>query len=475
MRCAISVRRDSPTPLHRQIYEEWRKGILAGRFRHGDRVPSTRDLAATLEVSRSTVTEAYDQLIAEGYLESTHGAGTFVCHELPDQWLGPRRMPANGPVPMPPIRLSRFGARLREQFHYPRTPPDFINLSHATPDLRHFPFPVWRRLLARRFRETTHRLFDYAEHSAGYELLRREIAAYVGRSRAVRCRPGQVIIVNGSQQGLDLCARVLLDPGDTVALENPGYRGAIRTFAAHGARMNAVRLDADGIVVAEIGRKARLVYVTPSHQFPTGVSMSLSRRLHLIEWARRSEAVIVEDDYDSEYRYVGAPLPALQGLADGVAAVYLGTFSKVMFPSLRIGYMIVPEQLIKPFASAKWLADRQTPLLEQAALADFIREGHLERHVRRMRRIYGRRREVMLESLERHFGASAAFSGDAAGMHILVRLDEPGILARATRNKVMLTDSAISYLTDAPNNEYVFAFSALSERVIREGVKRLAS
>jgi GntR family transcriptional regulator/MocR family aminotransferase len=227
--------------------------------------------------------------------------------------------------------------------------------------------------------------------------------------------------------------------------------------------------------VAEIGRKARLVYVTPSHQFPTGVSMSLSRRLDLIEWARRSEAVIVEDDYDSEYRYVGAPLPALQGLADGVAAVYLGTFSKVMFPSLRIGYMIVPEQLIKPFASAKWLADRQTPLLEQAALADFIREGHLERHVRRMRRIYGRRREVMLESLERHFGASAAFSGDAAGMHILVRLDEPGILARATRNKVMLTDSAISYLTDAPNNEYVFAFSALSERVIREGVKRLAS
>ena len=183
--------------------------------------------------------------------------------------------------------------------------------------------------------------------------------------------------------------------------------------------------------------------------------------------------MIVEDDYDSEYRYVGAPLPALQGLANGVAAVYLGTFSKVMFPSLRIGYAIVPEQLIKPFASAKWLADRQTPLLEQAALADFIREGHLERHVRRMRRIYGRRREVMLESLGRHFGANAAFSGDAAGMHMLVRLEEPAILARATRNKVMLTDSAVSYLTDPPNNEYVFAFSTAFRAV--NSLRRVAT
>jgi GntR family transcriptional regulator/MocR family aminotransferase len=371
--------------------------------------------------------------------------------------------------------LSRFGARLHQELFYLVAPPGFINLSHATPDLHHFPFPVWRRLLARRFRQTTHGLFDYAAQAGGYLPLRREIAAYVARSRAVRCRPEQVIVVNGSQQGLDLCARLLLEAGDTVALENPGYRGAIWTFAAHGARRNAVPVDADGIVVAEISAKARLVYVTPSHQFPTGVSMSLARRLELIEWARQSGAAIIEDDYDSEYRYVGAPLPALQGLAEGVATVYLGTFSKVMFPSLRIGYVIVPEQLVKPFGAAKWLADRQTPLLEQAALADFIREGHLERHVRRMRRLYARRREVMVESLARYFGDRASFSGDAAGMHILVRLDDPEIAERAARNKVILTSSAACYLTGPAPGEFVFAFSALTERTIREAVKRLAA
>ena len=268
--------------------------------------------------------------------------------------------------------------------------------------------------------------------------------------------------------------RLLLEPSDPVAVENPGYTGATRMFAAHGARLRAVRVDADGIVVGEIGGKARLAYVTPSHQLPQ-VSMSLARRLELVEWARRSGAVIIEDDYDSEYRYVGAPLPALQGLSEGVPTVYLGTFSKVMFPSLRIGYVIVPEELVKPFTAAKWLDDRHTPLLEQAALADFLREGHLERHVRRMRRLYSRRREVLVESLQRHFGQRAALSGDAAGMHILVRLDHLEIAHRADAKRVVLTSAAACYLTEAPRNEFLFAFSAIPERSIREGVKRLAA
>jgi GntR family transcriptional regulator/MocR family aminotransferase len=291
----------------------------------------------------------------------------------------------------------------------------------------------------------------------------------------------QVVIVNGSQQGLDLCVRLLLDRGDEVAFENPGYQGARQIFQAHGARLRPARIDPDGVVIGDLGRKTRLVYVTPSHQFPTGVSMSLARRLELIEWARGHRgstskgSAIIEDDYDSEYRYSGAPLPALQGLAHGVPVIYIGTFSKVMFPGLRIGYVVAPERLVPALKRAKWLADRHTSLLDQAALTDFIREGHLERHIRRMRRLYGRRRQVLVESLARHFGAGAQVRGDAAGMHLLVKFDDDRIAERASANKVLLMSASAYYLTKAPRGEYIFGFSSIGERTIREGVKRLAA
>jgi GntR family transcriptional regulator/MocR family aminotransferase len=284
-----------------------------------------------------------------------------------------------------------------------------------------------------------------------------------------------VVVVNGSQQGLDLCVRLLLEPGDEVAFENPGYQGANRIFQAYGARLRPARIDADGVVIKDLGPKARLVYVTPSHQFPTGVSMSLARRLELIEWARAHGAAIIEDDYDSEYRYSGAPLPSLQGLARGVAVIYIGTFSKVMFPGLRIGYVIAPRQFVGPLKRAKWLADRQTSILDQAALTDFIREGHLERHIRRMRRLYGRRREVLVESLARHFGDRARVRGDAAGMHLMVRFEDGDIVERAAKAKVLLMSASAYYLTKPAPDEFIFGFSAIGERTIREGVKRLAA
>jgi GntR family transcriptional regulator/MocR family aminotransferase len=481
------LQRASLMPLHRQIYEQWRTGILTGRFRRGERVPSTRELATTLAVSRSTVTESYEQLIAEGYLDATQGSGTFVCHELPDEALRPSRAGITIKDEEPTIRLSRYGAGLREDFVYPETPPGFIRFTHWRPDLERFPFALWRKLVARHLRGASHELydyadlFDYAEQSAGYEPLRREIAAYVARSRAVRCTVEQVVIVNGSQQGLDLCVRLLLDRGDEVAFENPGYQGARQIFQAHGARLRPARIDSDGVVIGDLGRKTRLVYVTPSHQFPTGVSMSLARRLELIEWARGHRgstskgSAIIEDDYDSEYRYSGAPLPALQGLAHGVPVIYIGTFSKVMFPGLRIGYVVAPERLVPALKRAKWLADRHTSLLDQAALTDFIREGHLERHIRRMRRLYGRRRQVLVESLARHFGAGAQVRGDAAGMHLLVKFDDDRIAERASANKVLLMSASAYYLTKAPRGEYIFGFSSIGERTIREGVKRLAA
>jgi GntR family transcriptional regulator/MocR family aminotransferase len=471
---AILLDRRAAAPLHRQIYDQWRQGILTGRFRRAERVPSTRELCAALDVSRSTVTHAYDQLIAEGYLQPSPGSGTFVCRELPDELPRPTHNQVQRDQEPPAPRLSRYGAGLNEDFSYPPARPGFIGFTQWRPDLTLFPIAIWRKLAVRRLRAATPELFDYADQSAGYTPLRDEIAAYVSRSRAVRCTPEQVIVVNGSAQGIDLCARLLLEPGDEVAIENPGYHGAHRILAGYGARLRPARIDENGIAIRDLGKKARLAYVTPSHQFPTGVGMSLARRLELIEWSRRHNAALIEDDYDSEYRYSGAPLPALQGLAAGVAVIYIGTFSKVMFPSLRIGYVVAPASLVARLRRAKWLADRQTPVPEQAALADFISEGHLERHIRRMRHIYGERRDALVESLDRHFGDRVQVRGDAAGMHVLARFEDERIAEKAAAAKVQLVSSAACYLTDPPGGEFILGFSSIGERSIREGIRRLA-
>lgn len=474
MHFATVLDRTLATPLHRQVYEQWRKGILTGRFRPGERVPSTRELAASLAVSRGTVSEAWEQLIAEGYLEAAQGSGTFVCRELPDRLLVPGRSNRTTAANHVTVKLSRYAAGLTEDWRRVSRADAVIRFSPGTPDRDHFPFLLWRRLMVRHLRNLNPTVFNYVERSAGNERLRSEIAAYVTRLRAVSCSPDQIIIVTGSQQGLDLCARLLIEPGDEVGFENPGYQGARRVFAAHGARLLPLAIDANGVVLRNLPRKARLVYVTPSHQFPTGVSMSLAGRLELIKWAKGYGAVIVEDDYCSEYRYSGPPLPSLQGLASGVAVVYVGTFSKVMFPGLRIGYVISPPALVPFFTRAKWLADTHSPMLEQVALADFLAEGHMERHIRRMRRLYGLRREVLLDSLHKHFGDGAQVMGDAAGMHAMVRFEDKGIMQRAIRNKVELVSTDDYYLTGAPGDEFIFGFSAIPERAIQEGIRRLA-
>lgn len=474
MHAAILVDRASDAPLHRQIYDQWRQGILTGRFRRAERVPSTRELSIALEISRSTVTQAYDQLIAEGYLETAQGSGTFVCRKLPDELLRPNHQQVHPVEETPAIRLSRYGMGLNQDFSYPSPPPGFIGFTQWRPDLNLFPIAIWRKMMLRGLRTAAPKLFDYSDESAGYGPLRDEIAAYVSRSRAVRCTAEQVVIVNGSAQGIDLCVRLLLEPGDEVAIENPGYHGAHRIFAGYGARLRPARVDENGIVIGDLGKKARLVYVTPSHQFPQGVAMSLARRLELIEWSRQHNAVLMEDDYDSEYRFSGPPLPSLQGLATGVAVIYIGTFSKVMFPSLRIGFVIAPKSLVARVQRAKWLADRQTPIPGQAALADFISEGHLERHIRRMRRIYGVRRDALVESLERHFGDRVQIRGDAAGMHLLVRFEDERIAEKAAAAKVQLVSSRACYLTEPPAGEFILGFSSIGERSIREGIRRLA-
>jgi GntR family transcriptional regulator/MocR family aminotransferase len=473
MRTPIVIDATSGVALRRQIYDAWRQAILSGHLPPGAKVPSTRELAQALPVARTTVSAAYDQLIAEGYLESRCGAGTFVCSDVPDLLVPSSRAPADEDAPSP-VRLSEYGRRVEAPVARVGVAPGTIDLSKYSPDLSRFPFDLWRRLISRHLREATPAVFDYAENGAGLPALRREIAAYVGRSRAVRCTPDQVIVVNGSQQALDLCARVLINPRDEVAVENPGYPGARLLFAAHGADVKAVRVDGNGLVVSALPKHARIVHVTPSHQFPTGVPLSLGRRLELLDWARRRNAVIVEDDYDNEYRYRGAPLPALQGLTRAVRVVYVGTFSNVMFPGLRIGYAILPQDLVETFARAKWASDRHTTLLEQAALAAFIRDGHLDRHVRRMRRVYGRRRDALVQALDQHFGRDVSIRGDAAGMYLLARFGSRDVIARTHERRVALASTARYYALDPPEDEYILRFSALSERALREGVKRLA-
>jgi GntR family transcriptional regulator/MocR family aminotransferase len=474
LRAAVALDRSSSVPLTRQIYDFWRLGILHGRFSGGQRVPSTRAASEALALSRGTVGQAYEQLVSEGYLESVRGSGTFVCRQLPEQLLNAPaaagRLAARGAG----ARLSSFGKRLRENFERPGRLPGHISLAHSGPDLDLFPWELWHRCYVRSLRSLSRDALSQGRHVRGYEPLCDEIAGYVSRSRGVRCSPGQVIVVNGSQQALDLCARLLLDRGDEVVVENPGYIGASRIFEASGARLRPVPIDSEGIVCGRLGQGARLAYVTPAHQFPTGAALSLRRRLELIGWARRHDAVIVEDDYDSEYRYGGAPMPALQGLADGAETLYCGTFSTVMFPGLRIGYLIVPQPLVAVFERAKWLADRHTPVYHQAALCRFMREGHLERHIRRMRRTYALRRAALVEALQDRFGARASILGEAAGLHAYVRFDDPEVATRAARNKIQLRSAAAYFLGRARPYDFLLGFSTLAERSLREAVKRLA-
>jgi GntR family transcriptional regulator/MocR family aminotransferase len=470
--------RAAGTPLHRQIYDRWRTGILGGRFRRGERVPSTRAFADTYGVSRVTVTAAYDQLLAEGYFETRIGSGTFVSQDLPDEALRPTRVARPAPKPARRIRLSAYASRL-DRIRQLSPSAHALNLSNVSPDLSRFPFPLWRRLISRHLKQARPDIFDHRAAPTGHVGLREAIVAYLARARAVRCEPDQVIVVNGSQQALDLCARLLLDPGDEAAVEEPGYPGARQLFLAHGATLKTLPVKDSGVSIDGLSANTRLVHMTPSHQFPTGVSMSLARRLEWIEWARTNGAVVLEDDYDSEYRYSGPPLPAMHSLAGGAGIIYIGTFSNVMFRGLRVGYLVVPMDLIEPFRVAKWMADRHTPLVEQAALADFLREGHLERHIRRMRRLYKRRRDALLDALHRYFGRRAAVRGDAAGLHMTVRFSGVrNLQARAERNGVGLSSSDIYYYSKTvPNefNEFILGFSAETERTLREAVKRLGN
>jgi GntR family transcriptional regulator / MocR family aminotransferase len=463
-------------PLFRQIYRGLRQAILSGALRADDRLPSTRDLADELGVSRTVVLLAYDQLVAEGFAAGRGGSGTYVSAGLG----GSRPTKTEDSAR---LQLSRYGAAAADvastvDFPGRRSVPLRYDFAYGgRGDVETFPFQMWRRILLRHARTAPVRELDYGA-AAGSLALREAIAIHVRRSRAVICDPSQVIIVNGSQQALDLIARVLIERGDPVAIEDPQYQGTREIFRAAGARLQPVPVDRDGLNPAKLPKNARIAFVTPSHQFPTGTILPLARRLALLDWARRRDAVVVEDDYDGEFRYEGLPLESLQGLDTEGRVIYLGTFSRTIFSALRIGYLIAPKSLIPAFTSAKWLCDRHTATLEQETLAEFIATGMYERHLRRIRRRNTAHREALLDAIHKYLGNRFEVTGDGAGTHVVLwptqRIAENTVIEQAASRGVGIYGISRYYLGRASRSGFMLGYSRMNEEKIREGIRRLS-
>jgi GntR family transcriptional regulator/MocR family aminotransferase len=463
-------------PLFRQVYHGLRQAILSGTFRADDRLPSSRDLADELGISRTVVLLAYDQLVAEGFAAGRGGSGTYVSAGL----VGTR---PRKPEDSAKLQLSRYGSAAADvastvDFPGRRSVPLRYDFAYGgRGDVETFPFQMWRRILLRHARKAPVRELDYGT-AAGSLALREAIAIHVRRARAVICDPSQVIIVNGSQQALDLIARVLIEPGAPVAIEDPQYQGTREIFRVAGARLQPVPVDRDGLNPAKLPKTARIAFVTPSHQFPTGAILPLARRLALLDWARRKDAVLVEDDYDGEFRYEGQPLESLQGLDTEGRVIYLGTFSRTIFSALRIGYLIAPKSLVPAFTSAKWLCDRHTATLEQETLAEFIATGMYERHLRRIRRRNTAHREALLDAIRKYLGDRVEITGDGAGTHVVLWPTQPivenTVIENAGSRGVGVYGISRYYLGRESRSGLMLGYSRMNEEKIREGIRRLS-
>ncbi len=464
----------------RQICVALREQILGGVYATGSQLPSSRGLANDLGVSRTTVTIAYEQLAAEGFIEVRQGARPRVASSLIGHETG--RTPAKR---VGPVLLSAYGGRLRVTPPWPDYLPSGLKVDFRYGDLAPSDFPalVWKRVMNEAMGQRPLRLAY--DDPRGSRRLRQALQGYLWRARTLSCDLEQIIIVNGSQQGLDLCARLLLDPADGFVIEDPCYKMARQVFASTGASPIPVIVDEDGMKTELlVGIEARLAYVTPSHQFPLGGVMPIARRHQLLEWARHNNAYVIEDDYDSEYRYDINPVPPLHSLEDPGAVIYLGTISKTLSPMLRIGYLVVPPELQEVFATAKQFADRHSPVAEQEALASLIESGGYESHVRRVRRMNGERREALLGAVRRSFGDRIAVQGADAGLHVVVwfndlpRLCETTLVeaARSVGLGLHLISPLYGRQLDQGRSDrvgLVMGYAALSIRQIEKGVEVL--
>jgi GntR family transcriptional regulator/MocR family aminotransferase len=452
-----------------QIYRQLRAAVLDGRLRPGEALPPSRELAGRLEVSRNTVTGAYDRLVAEGFADSRIGAGTFARLGDPGR-VGERGAPVGGPVRPRALWAGTTVPTAR----FLDDAPEF-DLRAGLPDVRLFPYEAWRRLTVRELRAAAMGTGMHGD-PAGHAGLRAAIARHIGLSRAVRTSAADVFVSQGVQQALDIIGRVLVEPGDRVAVEDPGYPPARELFRSMGAEVVGVPVDRDGLRVDALPHDAKVVYVTPSHQFPLGMPMALGRRLALLDWVRRRDAVIIEDDYDTEFRYGGRPIEPLQSLDDTGRVLYVGTFSKVMFPALRLGFVVAPASLHEALRAAKYVTDWHSATPTQAALAAFIDEGLLARHVRRMRREYQARHGRIAELLIRDFAGVFTSVPAEAGLHLsawaAAGVDVRETVRRARAAGVGLYPLSQFRMADGPDG-LIFGYGAIPQQRIDEALRRL--
>lgn len=483
---ALTLERGATRPLQRQLYDQIREAILAGRLAPGARLPSSRALAGELACARNSVLGAYDQLFSEGYLEGRSGSGTYVSSVLPESLLGIAPVEA-GPAPAGGDagggqRLSQRGQAILDLKSSGRLGQGAFR--PGFPDAKAFPFGVWARLLARDWRQPSRELLLHGE-PAGLPRLREAVAAYLRGARGLDCEADQVIITSGAQQCLDLAVRALLDPGDAVWVEEPGYRPLQGPLLASGARPVHLPVDAEGLSLsAGLAQApgARMAVVTPSHHYPLGVVMSLPRRLPLLEWARDRDAWIIEDDYDSEYRYAGRPLAPLQGLDGAGRVIYVGSFSKVLFPSIRIAYLVAPRGLAPALVQVRAALDDHPSAVVQPALAAFMEEGHFAAHLRRMRRLYASRQQALLAAAGRHLEGLLTLQPDDAGLHLIAgltpdlaaRMDDRTASRRAREAGIVAPALSDFYWGKPDRQGLMLGYAGVPEDEIERAVKRLA-
>lgn len=471
--------RPAGTPSFHWLRNSLRTEILSGRLDPGSRLPASRDFARQYHLARGTVLVAFDELCAEGYLEARKGSGTYVSTILPERLLQPQQAAGNEAhaVIEGKQHLSAFAARV-EPFSL-TVSPESLAFRTNLPALDLFPLTLWAQVAARCVRKASIQMLLGCE-AQGYLPLREAVAHYARSSRGVSCVADQVVIVSGIQEGLDLAARLLLNPGDKVLVEDPGYQGAYAAFRSAGARLVTVPLDAEGAAPKESAlRNCRLFYVTPGHQYPMGTTMSLRRRLELLAWARKYETTIFEDDYDSEFRFSGRPIPAMQGLDRGGRVIFAGSFNKVLFPSLRLAYLILPPTLTDVFVRTKTISTRHQSLLDQAVLCDFIEQGHFGRHLRRMRKTYEERLSFLLESTHLHLGEHLEISKIEAGLQTIGllhnNLSAESVAQRAAAENIDVVPlSRYSCSVSIPEGLQI-GFAAVHEKEIKAGVLKLAS
>ncbi|WP_279341296.1 PLP-dependent aminotransferase family protein [Geothrix mesophila] len=466
-------------PLYLRLYKRIREAILTEGLKPGTRLPSSRTLAADLGVSRTTAEEALAKLEGEGFLTRRVGDGTYVSQYLPTSF-----RPASGATSRTGAAgrrpdLSERGAYMAETRGCvePLVCRPFVG---GQPAPEAFPYDLWHRLMLRRSRASGQALLGYGD-PAGYSPLREALSEYLISSRGVRCSPEQVLILTSSQQALDLACRMLLDPGDKAWIEDPGYLGARVALQNAGAELVPVPVDEQGLAVEQgiaLAPKAKLAYVTPSHQYPTGPALSLERRLALLKWARRTGSWIIEDDYDSEFRYTGRPHPAIQGLEADAPVVYVGTLTKALFPSLRLAYVVAPKRIAEAMTRARSLQDGHSPSLSQAVLADFIHDGHISTHLRKMKNLYQGRRAILLEALAARTSGKLRVIEGEGGFHLTAFLpqgaDDTTLSTKGEKLGLELPTLSRMYLREGPAHGFVLGFAALTPSQILQGVAGLA-